>query len=437
MERRRLPIFSAHSSRILTFQDAGLLAGHGMRSVGALRHIDRSKSTLNEVWAADPNLSPSDLVGQIKSAARRQNAVFRKSASVALELLVWGTREAWELGGERLRREFIGRVKSLACRLYGEESVAAIRVDADEPNGQVHGSAFIVPVSQTMTKLGFVKRAVSAKRAIDGYNRDNLKQHGKRVQDAVFETFREFGVVRGIASDRKQIPPAILRKIGQVESDISIREAEADAALRHAEDAQRTLAEEATRSRRLSQQLEFEQQAAADAARRARTAEAGALAAKKKAEREEAEARAKAEELNVREKRIEAAERMRTQAEAEIEEGFAAWADGQAEPLPDRGAWEIRRGTPDARVRALRGRFGRKIWDRVVEITKSVAVRAEKRFAGFDFARLLHIYGNAPGIKRARMLGELEALTPQDLPAVRKGPTPEPRPSPPPGSPRL
>jgi len=402
-----------------------------MRSVGALRHVDRSMTRLNEVWAADPSLSPLDLVGQIKSAARRQNAVFRKSASVALELLVWGTREAWELGGEGLRREFMGRVKSLASRLYGKESLAAIRIDADEPNGQVHGSAFIVPVSQTVTKLGCVKRVVSVKRAIDGYALDSVKQHGKRVQDATYETFREFGVVRGIASDRKQIPPAILRKIGQVESEISIQKAEAETALRHAEDARRTFEEEKSRSRRLSQQLEFERQAAANAARRARTAEAEALAAKKKAEREEAEARAKAEDLRVREKQIEAAERTRSEAETEITEGFAAWADGQAEPLPDRGAWEIRRGTPDARVRALRGRFGRKIWDRVVAIIKSVAVKADKRLAGIDFPRLTYIYGNAPALKRARMLGEIETVTPQDLPEERQAHKPEQRRSPP------
>ena len=429
MERRGLPIFCTHNARIRSFQDAGVFAGHGRREIGALRHVERTLTTRNEAWGRDPKLDPLDLVGQIKSAAARQGAVFRQGASVGIELLVWATAEAWAAGGQRLKDVFLVRVRALAGQLYGEESVAAVRVDHDEPSGQIHGSAFIVPVFETTTKTGKKKRVVSTKRALDGYTIEALRRHGQKSQDAVFEAFRDFGPVRGIPSNRKQIPPAILRRIGEIETDLACRDAAVEVKIQEAKDARRNLDDELDRTCRLARQFEHEILNLTDALRRARAEEAEVDAAKKRAARAEAQAQVKAEELRIREDRLRDAEQARVAAEKEIEEGLAAWSEGQAEPLSARGKWEIRQGTPDARVRALRGAFGNRIWDQVVECMKVIAVKADERFAKLDLPRLLYIYGNAPSLKRARMLGDFETVAPshtettQPMPALEKRPT--------------
>ncbi len=394
--------------------------------MGDLRHVARELTERNMVWGCDPHVPPLALVSQMKACARQQRAAFRKGASVGLELLVWGTREAWELGGDRLQAVFSERIKKMVERLFGEGSVAAIRIDHDEPNGNMHGSAFVVPVTETRTKTGKVKRAVSTKRALHGCSKTTLKQRGSEIQDVAHETFQDFGMFRGIPSDRKHIPPREFRRIQEWEHAIEGRDAAADYKLDMA-DALRIEVEAAhIQNARFSdsvRQLELatnerlaEANLALSAAEshiaRAREAEAAAAEAKKRAEAAEHATKLEKQALREREAKIAEAERETNERLVAIQLGVDAWMDSQAFPLPKPGQWTIKSNIPAARRSALQGKYGIQIWRWVAVEMKRQVSKLEASFDRLGLSDVVRMAADNPIWKRIRSLEPTEHLMP-------------------------
>jgi len=416
---------SGRGARIGSFAIAGQIAAHGTRSVGDLSHIDPQLTERNQAWGCDPTLSPFDIVGQIKSAAQLQRAGFREEAAVGLELLVWGTREAWVQGGSRLKAEFLSRIKSMAERLYGVGSVAAVRIDRDEPESEIHGSAIVVPVTETITKCGKAKRAVSVKRAIGGANRKQLKRHGQEIQDAAFLTFQDFGVVRGIPSDRVHIPAPEFRRFREWEYSVEKRAAEADHALETA-DALRTAVEEdqvwnRQFERHLQEQekLTIERRAQADLAvieakaqfERAREMEQAALAARKRAEDAERAAKNAEQIVRAREAKIRMDERAAADMLEAFQHGVDAFLADEAFPLPRRGMWEIRPGISQARRDALTGKHGVQLWKWATEQIRRYATGIDATFKRLGLKDIAQSFGNNPIWKRIRLMERTEQMS--------------------------